>query len=106
MQPSQPVIRVVKLDSLWVEGNVPAATFARSELDGQSVAVDVVITRGEKKSFPGKVVFVKPLTDTGDVFMVRALVENVKRDGSWLLYPGMQAAMNIQLGKPLAAAAK
>ena len=49
VQPTQAVIRVVKLDSLWVEGNVPAAKFARSELDGRDVTVDVVITRGEKQ---------------------------------------------------------
>ena len=35
VQPAQPVIRVVKLDSLWVEGDVPAAEFARAELEGQ-----------------------------------------------------------------------
>ena len=31
--------------------------------------------------------------------MVRAKVENRKVNGSWLLSPGMQAEMNIQLGK-------
>ena len=61
------------------------------------VTVDVVITRGEKKSLPGKIIFVKPLTDTGDTYMVRAKVENRKVNGSWLLSPGMQAEMNIQL---------
>ena len=78
VQPTQAVIRVVRLDSLWVEGNVSAARFARAELDGRPVTVDVVITRDEKASLPGKVIFVKPLTDTGDSYMVRAKVENRK----------------------------
>ena len=99
VQPAQPVIHIVKLDSLWVEGNVPAAKFARAELEGKTVVVDVVITRGEKKSFPGEVIFVKPLTDTGDSYMVRAKVTNQELNGSWLLSPGMQAEMNIQLSK-------
>ena len=97
VQPTQAVIHVVKLDSVWVEGNVPAAKFARAELERRPVTVDVVITRGEKVSLPGKVTFVKPLTDTGDTFLVRATVDNRKVNGSWQLSPGMQAEMNIQL---------
>jgi multidrug efflux pump subunit AcrA (membrane-fusion protein) len=97
VQPSQAVIHVVKLDSLWVEGNASAARFARAELEKRPVTVDVVITRGEKISLPGEIIFVKPLTDTGDTYMVRAKVENRKVNGSWLLSPGMQAEMNIQL---------
>ncbi len=99
VQPTQAVIRVVKLDSLWVEGTVPAAKFARAELDKRDVTVDVVIAHGEKKSLPGKIIFVKPLTEPGGSYIVRALVENRKVDGSWLLYQGMQAEMNIQLSK-------
>jgi multidrug resistance efflux pump len=100
VQPSQPVIRVINLDSLWVQGDVPAGDFARSELDGRNVTVDVVITRGVKKSVPGKVTFVKPLTDKGGTYMVRAKVDNVKLpNGSWLLYEGMPAEMNIQLSR-------
>ena len=98
VQPAQAVIRVVNLDRLWVEGNVPAGRFARSELAGRPVTIDVVITRGEKISLPGEVIFVKPLTDPGESYMVRAKVENRKENnGSWQLYPGMQADMNIQL---------
>jgi hypothetical protein len=61
--------------------------------------VDVVITRGEKRSLPGEVVFARPLTDTGDSYMVRAKVANQELNGSWLLSPGMQAEMKIELGK-------
>ena len=99
VQPSQAVIHVVKLTSLWVQGNVPAARFARAELEGKKVMVDVVITRGEKRSLPGEVVFARPLTDTGDSYMVRAKVANQELNGSWLLSPGMQAEMKIELGK-------
>ncbi len=101
VQPGQAIIHVVKLDSLWVQGDVPAAKFARAELDGRPVTVDVVITTpDDKRSLPGKVDFVKPLTSTNDTYMVRAKVDNVRLpNGSWLLSPGMQADMNIQLGK-------
>ena len=97
VQPTQAVIHVVKLDNVWVEGSVPAAKFARAELERRPVTVDVVITRGEKVSLPGEVIFVKPLTDTGNTYLVRAKVDNRKVNGSWQLSPGMQAEMNIQL---------
>ena len=100
VQPTQPAIRIIKLDNLWVEGRVSASRLARAELDGQDVTVDVAIKSGEKRSLPGKVVFVRPLTDTGGTYMVRAMVKNIKlndAESSWLLYPGMQAEMNIQL---------
>ncbi len=96
VQPSVAVLHVVNLDRLWVEARqVPAAKFARSELEGQPVTVEFVITRDVKKSLSGKVVFVNPLTDSGDTYMVRAEVEN--KDN--MLSPGMQASMTIQLGK-------
>ncbi len=101
VQPSQAVLRVVNLDTLWVESReVHATKYARSEIDKQNVTVDFVITRDEKRSLPGKIVFVSPETDSGDTYMVRAQVDNVKlSNDSWLLYPGMQAEMNIQLDK-------
>ena len=99
VQPGQAVIRVVKLDILWVEGNVPAGSFAPSELEGHPVSVDVALARHQKLSLPGEVIFVKPVTDTGDSHMVRAKIENRKVNGAWLLSPGMRAEMNIQLTK-------
>ena len=97
VQPSQAVIRVVRLDSLWVQGDVPAAEFARSTLDGHDVTINVA---GEKNPLPGKVVFVRPLMDQGNTFMVRARVDNFRQpNGDWLLHPGMRVEMNIQRGR-------
>jgi multidrug efflux pump subunit AcrA (membrane-fusion protein) len=95
--PSQPVIQIAGLKKLWVEGYAPAAQFARGELEDRPVTVDVVAGQGRKVSLPGKVVFVKPSTDTGGNYMVRAEVENSKAGGSWLLGPGMPAEMTIRL---------
>jgi multidrug efflux pump subunit AcrA (membrane-fusion protein) len=98
VQPAQPAILVVKLDSVWVQGRVPAAEVARAAI-GKNVTVDVTITRREKRSFPGQVIFVNPLTDTGDTYVVRAKVTNQQSNGYWLLSPGMQAEMSVELTK-------
>ena len=79
VQPTQPVIRVMNLGTLWVQGDVPGRNFGRAELQGQDVTVDFVIPpRGEKRSLPGKVIFVKPTTDTGNTYMVRARSRTAK----------------------------
>jgi multidrug resistance efflux pump len=99
VQPTQAVIHVVKLDSLWVEGFVPAKDFARSQLEGQDVTIDVDVAAKLKSTLRGKIIFVKPLTETGERYMVRARVENRKVSGSWLLTPGTQVEMSIQVRK-------
>ncbi len=113
VQPTQAVIRVIKLDSVWVEAReVPAGRFTRSELDGRDVMVDFMITRGAKQSLPGKITYVRSITDSGtDVYgtyMVRAEVKNAKLPhDQWLLHPGMQAEMDLQLDKsPLESSAR
>jgi len=100
VQPTQPVIRIVNLESLWVQGNVDGSEFARAELEGQDVTVTFSIPpHKEKVSLAGKVIFVKPTTDSDNLYMVRAKVENRKVNNSWLLYPGTFVTMSIQLGK-------
>ena len=113
VQPTQAVIRVIKLDSVWVEAReVPAGRFARSELEGRDVLVDFMISRTEKRSLPGKIIYVRSITDSGtDVYgtyMVRAEVKNVKLPNDrWLIHPGTQAEMDLQLGKsPLESASR
>ncbi len=97
VQPTEAVVRVVRLDTVWVQGTVLAANYARAELDGQDVSVEVVVANHATQTLAGKVIFVNPLTVSGGTYMVRAKVENRKVDGSWLLSPGMQGEiMNIQ----------
>ena len=98
MQPTQAVIRVVKLDSLWVEGDVPAAKFARAELDGQR-------RHGRRRDYPRREGIA---SRQGHFREARSPIRaaptwsaprsrTAKSNGSWLLSPGMQAEMNIQL---------
>jgi multidrug resistance efflux pump len=99
VQPSQAVVQVVRLDTVWVDGNVHANQYARAELADQDAVVNVAIRGKDTRAFPAKVIFVRPLTDAGDTYKVRAKVENRKVNGFWLLSPGMQAEMSIQLRK-------
>ena len=81
------VIHVVKLDSLWVEGDVPRRQARTGRFRGTKA--DVITETGIR--LPDKIVFVDPNTQLGGKFKVRAQVENVKLpNGDWLLYPSDQ----------------
>ena len=96
LQPGDPVVEILRIDRLWVEGYVNAADFNPGEIEGRDVIVDAEMARGRKMRFKGQVVFVKPVVEGGD-YLVQAEVENRQENGHWLLRPGLNAAMTIQL---------
>lgn len=91
----EPVVQVVRMDRLRVEGFVLASEVNVHELAGGAVAVDVELARGRKERFTGKVVFVSPIVTSGGKYRVRAEVENRREQNHWLLRPGMNAAMTV-----------
>lgn len=97
VQPGDPVMRLVRVDRLRVEGFLNARDFRASEIKGRPVSVEVELARGQKEVFPGRIVYVKPLVEAGGEFLVRAEVENRRENGVWVLCPGLNAKMTIQL---------
>ena len=93
----KPVMHVVRLDKLRVDGLVNADSYDAHTLEGQPVRVDVRLAQGRVESFVGQVVFVNPQVLAGNKYRVRAEIENRKQDGHWLLGPGHTAEMFIQL---------
>lgn len=97
VQAGEPVMRLVRMDRLRVEGFLNAKDFRAFEIQDRPVTVVVTLARGERESFPGKIVYVKPLIEQGGEFLVRAEVQNRKENGVWVLNPGLNATMTIQL---------
>ncbi len=97
VQAGDPLMRVVRLDKLRVDAIFNARNYLPSELQDQPVSITVELAHGKNVTFPGKVVFVKPVADAGGLCRVRALVENRKENGFWVLRPGLLAEMDIQL---------
>ena len=91
----EPVLQVVRMDRLRVEGFVLASEVNVSEIAGGNVVVDVQLARGRKERFAGKVVFISPLVTSGGKYRVRAEVENRREQNQWLLRPGMNAMMTV-----------
>ncbi len=97
VQAGDPVLRLLKIDVLRVEGFISSRDYLPAEVENRPVQVVVRLPHDREVTVPGKIVFVKPLIQAGDQFLVRAEVKNPRQGNSWLLSPGMSAKMIIQL---------
>ena len=97
VNPGEPVMRVVRMDRLRVERFLNANEHDPGRISGRPVTVEVELAGRRKVQLSGQIVFVSPLIRAGNIYRVRAEVENRKRDGQWLLRPGMAATMTIDL---------
>jgi multidrug efflux pump subunit AcrA (membrane-fusion protein) len=94
----EPVVQVIRIDRLRVEGFLNATEIGPEEVSDRPVTVDVQLAGGRTARLAGKVVFTSPLLQAGEKYRVRAEVENRSDNGSPVLKPGMTATMTISLG--------
>jgi len=97
VQPGDTVLHLVRMDRLWIEGFLDAASYSPGEIDARPVNVRVVLAHGRQEVFQGKIVYVSPLVETGGEYRVRAEVFNRQENEHWLLRPGLTAEMDIRL---------
>jgi multidrug efflux pump subunit AcrA (membrane-fusion protein) len=93
----EPVLRVMRMDRLRVEGLLSAAEFNPDELYDRPVTVEVELAHGRRAQFTGKVTYISPQVTAGNKYRVRAEVVNRAENEQWLLRPGMSAVTNIML---------
>jgi len=97
VKPGDPVLHVVRVDRLRIEGFLNASEYAPAEVDGRPITVRIELARGRQDTFQGKVVFVSPLVEAGGEFRIWAEVLNRKQNEHWLLRPGLSTEMMIHL---------
>jgi multidrug efflux pump subunit AcrA (membrane-fusion protein) len=95
--PGDPVIKVIQVDRLRIEGALSAKEYDPPEIDGRPVTIEAVLAHGRKVTFTGKVVFVSPLVSLAEDYVVFAEVNNRQEKGLWVLSPGLSATMTIHL---------
>jgi multidrug efflux pump subunit AcrA (membrane-fusion protein) len=95
LDPGAPVVRIVRMDALRVEGFMSTAQWAPYELIDRPVSVAVQLTRGRVEQFASRVAFVSPLVEASGEFRVWCEIENRRENGQWLVNPGMRAEMAI-----------
>jgi multidrug efflux pump subunit AcrA (membrane-fusion protein) len=103
VQAGEPVLRLIRMDRLRVEGFVDASQFGDAELVDCEVRVAVERHRGKRADFKGKIVFVNPIIEASGNYRVWAEVENHQEESRWVLRPGMETKMTVMLRVPLTA---
>jgi macrolide-specific efflux system membrane fusion protein len=98
VKPGDPVLRLMRMDRLRVEGFLNKSQYNPWDVSDQPVVVEAVFAGGRKAQFKGKIVYVDPEVQADGGYKVRAEVDNRKENEQWLLRPGMpDTTMTIQL---------
>ena len=95
VSPGDPVLRLMRLDRLYVTCRVPAETIPQYDVIDRPV--DVVITLGSDRQerFRSTVTYFEPETDLNGHYEVRFEIENRKVGTQWLIYPGLYTEVTI-----------
>jgi multidrug efflux pump subunit AcrA (membrane-fusion protein) len=97
VKPGDPVMHIVRLNQLYIDGRLNLYKHMPSDIQGRPVTVRVKLAGKRVETFSGKIVFVSPLIRAGNVYQVRAKVDNRLESDRWLLGPGMAASMTIDV---------
>jgi len=97
VKPGDPVLRIMRMNRLRVEGFLNVSQHSPTGIAQRSVSVEIELAGGRRAQFPGKIVFVSPRDEAGGEYFVWAEVDNRKENDQWLLRPGANAEMTIDL---------
>ena len=98
VSPGDPIARIVRMDKLRVEGFVDASRYLPEDIDGCAVTVIIRRANREPEEFKSTISFVSPIVEASGDYRVWAEVENRNSRGKhWVLRPGMEAEMRIEL---------
>lgn len=92
-----PVLHVVRMDRLRVEGLLNASEFPPHEIRNQPVAVRIAYAAGDAVELDSRITYVSPVVEAGGQYRICAEIQNRQDDAHWLLRPGMPAEMTVQL---------
>ncbi|MEE9603647.1 MAG: HlyD family efflux transporter periplasmic adaptor subunit [Thermoguttaceae bacterium] len=98
VKPGDPVMHIVRLNQLNIDGFLNLDEYMPSDIQGRPVTVRVKLA-GDVETFSGKIVYVSPEVRAGNEYQIRAKVDNRvdKQSGRWLVGPGMDASMTIDV---------
>ena len=72
VQAGEPVLHIIRVNRLRVEGFISASKYEAGEIHGRDVDVSVKLARGRQETFKGKIVFVDPRVQASNEFLVWA----------------------------------
>ena len=98
----EPVMHIVDMDNLRVEGFVDAGQLSPEDILGKPVTIEVELTRGRMAKYQATLNYVSPIVEASGDYRVWAEVTNKfhQLDNGqkfWELRPGLPAEMVIHL---------
>jgi macrolide-specific efflux system membrane fusion protein len=96
VEPGKPVVHLVRLDRLRIEGFVRFEDRAPGEVLNRAVRATITIAGGKTETFEGTVTFVSPIIQPGGEYRIWAEVENRRVGTQWLLRPGLEAELELR----------
>ncbi|QDT01040.1 HlyD family secretion protein [Adhaeretor mobilis] len=102
VNPGEPILRLLKLDTMHVECFVDSSKFDPVDIAGKPVTVRVDLARGRKASFEGRIIYVSQSVQSDGHYLVRADVANERAGDYWLIRPGLLASMTIHVSETAA----
>lgn len=97
VEPGDTVVRIVSLARLRVEFLLNAADHSPHDVAGRSMVATALLPHDRREVFTGRVVFVNPRVEPSGEFLVWAEVENRLGRSHWLLRPGMEAEVQLEM---------
>ena len=77
-----------------IEGDIDGTKYARHEVIGRPVKIEVYLTGGGTEKLEGKIIFASSIIESNE-YTVRTEVLNRQINGRWLLTPGLNARMEL-----------
>jgi len=99
VNPGDPILKLVRFDTLDVEGFAYAHLYDRGELLGKPVTVTINRARGREIKVPGRIIYVDQIVQSDGSYRVRAEVKNEREGDNWRIQPGLKALMTIHLNQ-------
>jgi multidrug resistance efflux pump len=97
VKPGDAVYRIIQMDQLYVQELLDATRYTDADVKGKNVLVTFRRGGGEVVKLGGRIEHTSyRLVAGGRKFLVKAVVNNQKRNGFWLLHPGQLVQMDIQ----------
>ena len=102
-QPGDPVMEIIRMDRVEIEGFVFAADASPAKVLDKPVDVIVQLADGETYKISGTITFASPVLEgSGRIrqFRVSTEIDNKKEGKNWIIQLGTEAEMIIQLEPP------
>jgi len=104
LKPGDPVLKIVNMEVLKIEGYVNIKHFRQDELQNRTVIAEVDMGTKTPLNVPAKITFVSPIVEPGGEYRIKVEIQNRKnaQTGEWILKPGLSAelVLNAAAGNP------